>query len=257
MKQDYHDILLRLGQPIWWDEAGCPRYTDFDPSLANDFYAKEVALLRIICQHCEHEFVVCVSSGLRDPRPFSNRGSPLTYGDPPRYCCQIGASMTSKTVAVLGIWSLENGKWVATHSKGIKSIKSKRIRPKGRLDRSVKLQKQLARAEGGSLSVDQAARLMGVNKATLMRRWRRHRVIAWKDGKEVRFPRWQFDKNKVLPGICEILKAFQSDDRWRVMLYFLSARSSLADQRPLDLLRNGELDRALQHARANLKGNVW
>ena len=257
MKQDYHDILSRLGQPIWWDEAGCPRYTNFDPSLANDFYANEVALLRITCQHCAHEFVVCVSSGLRDPRPFSNRASPLTYGDPPRHCCQIGASMTSETVAILGIWSHENGKWVTASSKTIKPIQSKRMTPKAMFDRSVKLRKKLARAEGGSLSAGQAARLLGLTKATLLRRWRQHRIIGWKDGEEVGFPRWQFDQNKMLPGIREILNTFQSDDPWRVLLYFLSPRSSLADQRPLDLLRNGEIDRALRHARANLEGNVW
>lgn len=29
MKQAYDDITSRLGNPLWWDEAGCPRYVPF------------------------------------------------------------------------------------------------------------------------------------------------------------------------------------------------------------------------------------
>lgn len=117
--------------------------------------------------------------------------------------------------------------------------------------------KKLAVAEGGSLSIDQAARLLGVTRGTLLRRWRQHRVIGWKDGAAVRFPHWQFRENEMLPGTTELLKVFQCDDHWRVMLYFLSRRHSLGGQRPLDLLRNGEVDRLLMHAQADLPDNEW
>lgn len=112
MKQDYSDITDKLGKPLWWDEAGCPRYEPFQPCMANDFYAHEVALLRVACQNCHAEHIVCVSSGHKDKRPFANRPQPLAYGDPPRGCCQVGASMTSETIEVLEMWTYKDGKWV-------------------------------------------------------------------------------------------------------------------------------------------------
>ncbi len=112
MKQIYDDITDRLGKPVWWDEAGCPRYEPFKPCLAHDFYAREVALLRVACQFCAAESLVCISAGERDRRPFRERPQPLAYGDPPRGCCQIGASMTSETLGIVELWVLENFGWV-------------------------------------------------------------------------------------------------------------------------------------------------
>ena len=105
------DIISKLGQPDWWDEVGCPRYAPFKPWMTCDFYAKEVALLRIQCQSCHAKYLVCVSAGLLDKRPLQTRSQPLAYGDPPRYCCQLGASMTSETIEVVELWVREKGKW--------------------------------------------------------------------------------------------------------------------------------------------------
>ena len=111
MKQDYGDITGKLGRPVWWDEVGCPRYAPFKPWMSCDFYAEEAALLRIRCQNCHAKYLVCVSAGERDKRPLQARVQPLTYGDPPRYCCQSGASMTSETIEVVELWAREKGEW--------------------------------------------------------------------------------------------------------------------------------------------------
>ena len=125
------------------------------------------------------------------------------------------------------------------------------------LARGALARRKLAVAEGGSLSTAQAARLLGVTKGTLLRQWRQHHVIGWKDGNMAGFLRWQFLRHKMLPGTRELLNGFRSHDHWRVMLYFLSRRHSLRGQRPLDLLRNGEVDRLLQRALADLPDNEW
>jgi hypothetical protein len=113
MKQEYSDITEKLGKPLWWDEAGCPRYAPFQPCMANDFYAKEVALIRVKCQSCEEEFLVCVSSGEQNKKPLSQRKT-LFYGDPPRGCCGVGATMTSEFVAVVESWALGKNDWERT-----------------------------------------------------------------------------------------------------------------------------------------------
>ncbi len=101
------------------------------------------------------------------------------------------------------------------------------------------VRQKLAANEGGSVSAVQAARILGVSPATVLRRWRNHRLVAWKHGGSVRVPVWQFDGEKMLKGIEETLQIFASDDQWRVMRYFLGKRLSLGGCRPLDLLRAG------------------
>lgn len=80
--------------------------------MANDIYAREVVLLLVSCQGCDAASVVCVSEGVRDPRPLRERPQPLAYGDPPERCCRMGSSMSSETRQVLEVWALEEFQWV-------------------------------------------------------------------------------------------------------------------------------------------------
>jgi len=123
--------------------------------------------------------------------------------------------------------------------------------------RGEKVRQQLAAEEGGSASSTDVAGLLRVAKSTVIRRWRSHRLVAWKQDRAVRFPRWQFDGARLLEGIEEILKTFHSDDQWRVMRYFLSKRVSLGDRRPLDLLREGNVTKVVAHAKAYAADNTW
>ena len=61
----------------------------------------------------------------------------------------------------------------------------------------------------------------------------------------------------LLPGIQEVLEQFKSQDEWRVMSYFLGKRAQLSDQRPLDLLRQGDVARVLEHAENHAQENTW
>ena len=121
------------------------------------------------------------------------------------------------------------------------------------------IRQKLAAAERGSMSTAQAARLLGVSKTTVLRRWRRHQLIAWSHGKSVRFPVWQFTGGKTLNGIEPILRIFSSNDQWRVMRYFLGGRLSLKRRRPLDLLREGKVAEVIAHAEAHAapEENTW
>jgi hypothetical protein len=108
--------------------------------------------------------------------------------------------------------------------------------------------KTMSLKEGGSMSAEEAAQLLGISVSKLMYRWRCHRLVAWRRGKAIRFPARQFKDGKLLVGVEEVLQIFQSDDQWRIMLYFLGNRRSLAKERPLDLLRRGESARVIKHA---------
>lgn len=83
------------------------------------------------------------------------------------------------------------------------------------------------------------------------------RIIGWTEGKALRIPVWQFREGKLLKGVVEILQIFHSDDQWRVVRYFLGNRRSLAEERPLDLLRRGESAKVVKHATDYSRDNEW
>lgn len=116
---------------------------------------------------------------------------------------------------------------------------------------------KMSLAEGGWISAAKAARLLGISVPKVLNRWRCHRLIGWPNGKAVRFPAWQFTDGKLLPGIVEVLQIFRSNDWWRIMLYFLGRRRSLANERPLDLLRRGESAKVIKHATDYAQDNEW
>ncbi len=120
------------------------------------------------------------------------------------------------------------------------------------LVRGVEVREKLRNAEGGSLSAENAAELLGISKAAILKRYQKGQIVAWREEKQdaVRFPRWQFDDRRVLNGLekaLDILRGKPLDDYGR-MLFFLSNVGFLGGRRPLDCMRQGDIDSALQAA---------
>lgn len=117
MLPDYRDIRRRLGEPIWFDARGVPRYDPFHPDLC-DVYASHVALLEIACRACGERFLVAVEADRhmtlaragREPA-LPSRGDPGSFGylgDAPwhgdaRGPCE-GVTMTGESVRVVEFW---------------------------------------------------------------------------------------------------------------------------------------------------------
>lgn len=114
----YEDILERCGQPLWYDEAGAPRYAPFHPDLCNNPYAKQAALLRIACQQCGMEFRVAYTVGPWEGDRFVRALQAGTWhaGDPPRHGhylkgaydwnndCSAGSTMNCEDLEVIEFW---------------------------------------------------------------------------------------------------------------------------------------------------------
>ena len=120
------------------------------------------------------------------------------------------------------------------------------------LIRGMEAREKLRNAEGGSLSAENAADLLGISKAAVLKRYLKGQIVAWREEKQnaVRFPRWQFDDRHVLNGLEEaldILRGKPLDDYGR-MLFFLTNVGFLGGHRPLDCLRQGDIGSALQAA---------
>lgn len=110
MLQPYKDIVSRLGQPLWWDEVGCPRYEPFTPRLCNNIYAIEAVLVKIGCQGCRKRFLVAITRGAfvpYDTLRVDIMDGVLHYGDPPPHSdCAAGATMNCLDLRVVEYWRM-------------------------------------------------------------------------------------------------------------------------------------------------------
>jgi hypothetical protein len=122
-----------------------------------------------------------------------------------------------------------------------------------------RLVEQMQAAEGGAWTGAELQARFGLTPAVLHRRRKEHRIVCWRDARhEFHYPRWQFTPTgALLPGIQEVLQLFRSHDEWRVMSYFLGQRPQLGNRRPLDLLRGGDTEKVLEHARVHAAENTW
>jgi excisionase family DNA binding protein len=108
------------------------------------------------------------------------------------------------------------------------------------------IQAKLRAAEGGSISSSQAASRLGISRTTLLSWYRTGKILGWRQGSAVRFPVWQFKGGRLLPGLAEVLEMANSgqallDDDGR-MLFLLSNLGVLSSRRPIDLLREGDVE---------------
>ena len=125
------------------------------------------------------------------------------------------------------------------------------------IERGRVLTEKLKRWRGGGISVLQAGRLLRISPAVVRKRWRAGMLIGWTEVRQIRLARWQFRGRELLPGIETILRTLDSRDRLRVVLYFFARRESLSRMRPLDLLRRGETETVIAHAKAHADENNW
>lgn len=132
MHASYSDITSRLGQPIWYDENGTPRYAPFEPELLPDIYATEAVLYEIACASCGNRFLVADSWSVgrdilrRIPVGSLRRAveeGGLHYGDPPyhhsgngvgTWVCG-GATMNCDDLRVVEFWDHSDGSWKRVH----------------------------------------------------------------------------------------------------------------------------------------------
>jgi hypothetical protein len=121
--------------------------------------------------------------------------------------------------------------------------------------RGVSVRERMASEEGGSMSAEEAARLLGVTKQSALNMYHAGKLLGWRTEKQaaVRFPVWQFHEGRRLPGIEDVLEKLSAAnklDEWGKIGFFLQSHRLSDDRRPLDLLREDKLDQVLRIAEA-------
>ncbi len=117
--------------------------------------------------------------------------------------------------------------------------------------RAIPRQVALLKDFGGALSAEQAAQWLGISRQAVDKRRRRGLLIGLTQGRRgYAYPVWQFEAGRTLPHLEKVLEALSGHDPWMQMTFFLNGNDRLDGQRPLDALRQGQLEPVLQAASA-------
>ena len=110
---------------------------------------------------------------------------------------------------------------------------------------------RVQRSEGGSMSSNEVAAILSLSRQAVDERRKRKKLVAWRmtNGKW-RYPVWQFGQAGTRPGIEGCLAALEYDDQASVMDFFLLPSERLEGKRPLDLIRAGATEKAVESARS-------
>jgi hypothetical protein len=110
--------------------------------------------------------------------------------------------------------------------------------------------RELLGADGGALSAAEVGALLGVSRQAVDKRRRAGQLLAVDlPRRGLLYPAWQFtEQGSTLPGLGEVLAALREHDPWARARFFVTGNDRLEGRRPLDALRNGELEPVLAAA---------
>lgn len=108
--------------------------------------------------------------------------------------------------------------------------------------RDLTIREQILTEEGGTLSAEQAAKLLGISRQAIDKRRREGQLLALSIGRHrYAYPAWQFDGSVSATDLRDVLAQFSVRDSWAQAAFFLSPNTSLNGARPVDALRRGNL----------------
>jgi hypothetical protein len=134
---------------------------------------------------------------------------------------------------------------VADREKGEDPLAAARVR-------GARQAREILREEGGTVGVGEMGELLGgISAQAVDRRRRKGRLLALPVGKgSYRYPVWQVADGAVIEGFEEVLPSFGVEDPWMRAAFFLSGDARLGGERPLDRLRQGDIEAVKRAAAA-------
>lgn len=111
--------------------------------------------------------------------------------------------------------------------------------------RGVEIKRRLLEDAGGALEAGEVAELLGITPQAVHQRRHRGTLLAVQrpNGQWV-YPRIQFEPVEIANRIGDVLSAFTVEEPWTRLSVLLSASPSLGGRRPIDALREGDVDGA-------------
>ncbi len=110
---------------------------------------------------------------------------------------------------------------------------------------------ELLAQEGGMISATEASTILGLSRQGVDKRRRGNKLLALEGGRRgYQYPLWQFMNGTVLPGLDQVLGILAEHPPLTQMQFFLAGNHRLGKERPLDRLRNGDIETVKRAASA-------
>jgi hypothetical protein len=117
--------------------------------------------------------------------------------------------------------------------------------------RGWQLRAQLLQAEGGTLTVTEVARRLGLTRQAVEQQRRAGHLLALPtERRRYAYPAWQFTPDGVLPGLVDTLADLQVRSPWMRAAFFLGRNVYLDGASPLGELRRGRVAAVRRAAQA-------
>ena len=109
---------------------------------------------------------------------------------------------------------------------------------------------RLIEQNGGVFKTDQVAEYLGITPQAVNKRHALRQLVGLTFRKRGHvFPAWQFTDRGTVPGLDQVLRVLASHDEWMQNVFFINPNTRLYGRRPLDLLREGEIQEVVDAAR--------
>ena len=110
--------------------------------------------------------------------------------------------------------------------------------------------RRLLDAEGGAIPTEQAARTLNTTPDAIEKCRQEGLLLGLRgDRDDYIYPVWQFDHGKPMRGLGTVLQELQGIGPWMRAAFMLTGDAHLGGERPLDVLRRGEIEAVVAAAR--------
>jgi hypothetical protein len=111
--------------------------------------------------------------------------------------------------------------------------------------RGAAIKQELLTSGGGGLTSTQVSSALGITRQAVDKRRSRRALLAVPSGSgDYVYPACQFTSDGVIPGIEEVLRAFQIQSPWTQLSVLLASAPALGGKTILETLKSGAIDRA-------------
>jgi hypothetical protein len=112
--------------------------------------------------------------------------------------------------------------------------------------RGAAVKRELLTTGGGGLTSSQVSSALGITRQAVDKRRIRRALLAVPNGSgEYVYPACQFTADGVIPGLEEVLRAFQLQSPWTQLSVLLAPAPALAGKTIVEALKSGALKRAI------------
>jgi hypothetical protein len=109
---------------------------------------------------------------------------------------------------------------------------------------------RLIEQNGGVFKTEEVAEYLGITPQAVTKRRALRQLVGLTFRKRgYVFPAWQFTDRGTVPGLEQVLRALADHDEWMQNVFFINPNTRLGGRRPLELLREGEIQEVRDAAR--------